>query len=1174
MQACFLCVARREAPLAREIHANLQHQAGYLAWLEDIDWEPQQDWWSAISSAIDRTDTFVLLLTNSALRSAAVMRQWEYALSRQKPVVVVPLERLDPNLTLLHFDVRLKGHTADEIVTSLRQWFEHQAGGKHNSPPINLLRKTLIPPTLLGIAHYCYGWLQILLAAVIVIAVIRVVPLAWVFVPDLSDQVADVLAVSDPETSTSAAPNVEIALLVLLVAALTLSALILLLTTPFLGWFAEGMERLETWRSLTYRCKSGQAKRIFISYMRQDFTQAHLLYQELRHVGQEAWLDVDIPSGADWQQEIFRAIDSSDVFCLLVSPWSLNSDPVRMEYERAVTSGLKILWILIDTIQHADAFYFFQDEAGILADPTQQVNRYHQLANQWQGIHWIDLRRHPRRITQSVLRWIEKPTARQGVLPVQTKFLPFIRRPRPFMVNLLGIALLIIGGLGLALCGLIAYEAVHAAWSGPLLISTWGKAAITFYFMAGLFLALMEYPVLVAGIRLMARRRLEGQKRQRELNVAGIAETVFILFAGILLMVRYINTLEGYSDFPIRIEALAWHIALACLLLLLKGPVTPLMNSTKTFQFWQTSYLGLFVDHDEQRQKYEKAVEEVNENTMSPDMNANAKTPIRPLATAADCVAIIYAPADRAFARYLETSLVKPPLRIERRLSEHSNAQAAVVVLSPYLLQDATALEMLELGEQRGLPLLFVHLEELPKSESKPIPPIIKKSNWIEGREDFAKTSQHLRRLLSGQQTPLEDKKPRSAPIRSTRSVAVLPDQVRYPLIGLTLSMVSKFLVIFFLLEVVWTGRTLPTHMLVVAILLYLYGNLQFYAILAMLRRGIGWEVLLGIQGLSAFLNWATYSTVQDIFLMNEFSGISLMGGAWRTILILGDLGSLAAIAFTPDIVRWLPRGRMFHGFGQYPRIAPLILPLLSIVFIIAILLPAQVQQRAEQELSAVGEASIGERYLVQMGEHEDFHAWVLDIPSGANLDIEVIGGSEQFIPFVHVLDQDGEIVARDQTGSSWPDTNRAVIEKAHFPAGGPYTLEVEARGHGDTLYELSISPSDIQTHHYPLMCSGTQSGKLDRDTPLNYWKLNVLRPMQIEVMYSFYHIQDFQVQLELRSNVEFISVVRESYGDEVIEIRDILTPGIYYVVVSNQDGCAECAAEYTLQAKCEVIPE
>ncbi len=447
MQACFLCVARQEAPLAREIHANLQHQAGYLAWSEHIDWDPQRNWWSVISSAIDRTDTFVVLLTNNALRSTAVMHQWEYALSCQKSIVVVPLERLDPNLTLLHFDVRLKGHNAADIVTSLCQWFEHQTGGKHDSPPVNPLRKALIPPTLLGIAHYCFGWLQILLAVVIVVVVIRVVPLAWVFVPELSDRAADVLTVYDTETNTTATPDAEIRLLVLLVAALTLSALILLLTTPFLGWFAEGMERLETWRNLTYRCKSGQAKRIFISYMRQDFTQAHMLYQELRHVGQEAWLDVDIPAGADWKQEISRAIDSSNVYCLLVSPWSLNSDPVRMEYERAVASGLSILWILIDTIQPADAFYFFQDKAGILANPAQQLNRYQQLANQWQGINWIDLRRHPRRITQSVLHWIEKPTAQQGALPVQTKFLPFIRRPRPFMVNLLGIALLIIGGL-------------------------------------------------------------------------------------------------------------------------------------------------------------------------------------------------------------------------------------------------------------------------------------------------------------------------------------------------------------------------------------------------------------------------------------------------------------------------------------------------------------------------------------------------------------------------------------------------------------------------------------------------------------------------------------------------------------------------------------------------------
>jgi hypothetical protein len=83
--------------------------------------------------------------------------------------------------------------------------------------------------------------------------------------------------------------------------------------------------------------KKGQLNtEVFISYSRADSDFARLLNSELQIYGKTTWFDQEnITSGADFQQEIYNGIASSDNFVFIISPESVNSPYCAAEVEYA-----------------------------------------------------------------------------------------------------------------------------------------------------------------------------------------------------------------------------------------------------------------------------------------------------------------------------------------------------------------------------------------------------------------------------------------------------------------------------------------------------------------------------------------------------------------------------------------------------------------------------------------------------------------------------------------------------------------------------------------------------------------------------------------------------------------------------------------------------------------------
>jgi hypothetical protein len=91
---------------------------------------------------------------------------------------------------------------------------------------------------------------------------------------------------------------------------------------------------------------------VFISYARKDYYFAESLAFRLHHHQVPVWLDAkDLVPGIDWQQQLESALDNASCVLVVVSSDSIRRPAVRMEWERAIQSGSRIIVVLFRRAQ-------------------------------------------------------------------------------------------------------------------------------------------------------------------------------------------------------------------------------------------------------------------------------------------------------------------------------------------------------------------------------------------------------------------------------------------------------------------------------------------------------------------------------------------------------------------------------------------------------------------------------------------------------------------------------------------------------------------------------------------------------------------------------------------------------------------------------------------------------
>ncbi|MBD1807125.1 TIR domain-containing protein [Microcoleus sp. FACHB-SPT15] len=86
---------------------------------------------------------------------------------------------------------------------------------------------------------------------------------------------------------------------------------------------------------------------VFVSYSRADSDFARKLNDALQMQGKTTWFDQEsIASGADFQEEIYRGIESADNFLFILSPRSVNSPYCKDEVEYAASLNKRFVTVL------------------------------------------------------------------------------------------------------------------------------------------------------------------------------------------------------------------------------------------------------------------------------------------------------------------------------------------------------------------------------------------------------------------------------------------------------------------------------------------------------------------------------------------------------------------------------------------------------------------------------------------------------------------------------------------------------------------------------------------------------------------------------------------------------------------------------------------------------------
>jgi hypothetical protein len=82
-----------------------------------------------------------------------------------------------------------------------------------------------------------------------------------------------------------------------------------------------------------------RARRVFLSYVKEDEGLARRLAKTLQKARFEPWLAEDeVASGSNWAKSVGDALDTSDAIVLLLSKDFLRSDWAQKEWEFAITS--------------------------------------------------------------------------------------------------------------------------------------------------------------------------------------------------------------------------------------------------------------------------------------------------------------------------------------------------------------------------------------------------------------------------------------------------------------------------------------------------------------------------------------------------------------------------------------------------------------------------------------------------------------------------------------------------------------------------------------------------------------------------------------------------------------------------------------------------------------------
>ncbi len=307
MTQVFLAHAEADAAVMQQIRAGLQRE-GITVWTSATDIRSGEDFQQAIYRGIEQADNLVYLLSPAALASEFCQQELDYALGLNKRIIPVRVAET--------------GDAALPEALKTLQYVEGRSLAETSRPLLKALKED---------AAY-FNEHKVLLTQA----------LKW----ERQQRNPTILL---------RGYNLRHAEAWLKIAQTRTTHLPTALQTKFL------QESL--------RQPPAPSLDVFISYSRVDADFARKLNDRLQLQGKRTWFDQEsIASGADFQQEIYRGIETSDHFLFILSPEAVNSPYCADEVEYAQKLNKRVV-----TVRHR---------------PVETANLHPVLA----AVQWIDFR--------------------------------------------------------------------------------------------------------------------------------------------------------------------------------------------------------------------------------------------------------------------------------------------------------------------------------------------------------------------------------------------------------------------------------------------------------------------------------------------------------------------------------------------------------------------------------------------------------------------------------------------------------------------------------------------------------------------------------------------------------------------------------------------------------------
>lgn len=144
-----------------------------------------------------------------------------------------------------------------------------------------------------------------------------------------------------------------------------------------------------------------KSRNVFISYAREDRSKIEPVVSLLRAAGVNTWVDtIDIPAGANWQQEIDRGLDDADALVYVASKHSRNSMWMGRELQRFLDRSKTVIPVIVDDLgeqnlpeslrsrQWVDLRHAFGSQVKKIANdlpPSTKIRTLDQTATQSRG---------------------------------------------------------------------------------------------------------------------------------------------------------------------------------------------------------------------------------------------------------------------------------------------------------------------------------------------------------------------------------------------------------------------------------------------------------------------------------------------------------------------------------------------------------------------------------------------------------------------------------------------------------------------------------------------------------------------------------------------------------------------------------------------------------------------